>query len=67
MEFYMKKFVLYSRTSHRASNPQNQINELKKVANRFGWKLLRNILIKVLVKQKVEMVDQSLMPCSSLQ
>ena len=41
MEFYMKKVVLYSRTSHWESNPQNQINELKQVANRFGWTIIK--------------------------
>ena len=37
----MKKVVLYSRTSHWESNPQNQINELKQVANRFGWTIIK--------------------------
>lgn len=41
MEFYMKKAVLYSRTSHWESNPENQINELKQVANRFGWTVVK--------------------------
>ena len=33
----MKRVCLYSRTSHLDSNPHNQINELKEVANRNGW------------------------------
>ena len=37
----MKKVVLYSRTSHLDSNPQNQINELKEVANRNGWTIVK--------------------------
>lgn len=37
----MKKVCLYSRTSHSDSNPDNQINELKQVANRFGWTIVK--------------------------
>ena len=37
----MKKVCLYSRTSHSDSNPLNQINELKEVANRNGWVIVK--------------------------
>ena len=37
----MKRVCLYSRTSHQDSNPQNQINELKEVANRNGWTIVK--------------------------
>lgn len=41
MELLMKKVCLYSRTSHSDSNPLNQINELKEVANRNGWVIVK--------------------------
>ena len=40
----MKKVCLYSRTSHSDSNPQNQINELKQVANRNGWTIVNEFV-----------------------
>ena len=40
----MKKVCLYSRTSHSDSNPLNQINELKQVANRNGWTIVNEFV-----------------------
>ena len=40
----MKKVCLYSRTSHSDSNPLNQINELKEVANRNGWTIVKEFV-----------------------
>lgn len=36
----MKRIAIYARTSHASSNPQNQLNELREVANRNGWSIV---------------------------
>ena len=36
----MKRISIYARTSHASSNPQNQLNELREVANRNGWSIV---------------------------
>ena len=37
----MKKVCLYSRTSHADSNPENQLNELRQLAIRNGWVIVK--------------------------
>jgi len=37
----MKRIALYARTSHSSSKPQNQLNELREVANRNGWSIVK--------------------------
>ena len=37
----MKKVCLYSRTSHSDSNPENQLNELRQIARRNDWIIVK--------------------------
>jgi len=37
----MKKVCIYARNSVSTSNPENQIIELRKIAERFGWSIVR--------------------------
>ena len=37
----MKKVCIYARNSVSTSNPENQINELRQIAERFGWTVVR--------------------------
>ena len=37
----MKKVCIYARNSVSTSNPENQIKELRKIAERFGWNVVR--------------------------
>ena len=56
----MKKVSIYARVSVASSNPENQLVELRSVADRNGWVII--MLTTASVEPKDETKDLSLMP-----